>query len=341
MNDILPNYEIDARACVRCAACASIAPEHFVVKNGPAKVVRPPRTVEERYACDASVRVCPAQAITGPELMFFDKPVGRHGGVVELYPMLGDAAETVRWKMSDLPWDSFDSSKVSPMLLDLVRGAAASEQTTYTATQKFMQAFADDPDFTQWVSVWFYEETRHPMVLMRWLALSGESFNADFINEGRISEPFMRSLTGTLVLNVVSELLAATVYLGMSFASKEPLLAAIARRLAADESRHCASFFRYAQRRIARTENIERDRLDALKVLHLWLSDTANVTHPVIQAIERVRNLPPDFHVPPQFGRPDARVCQVVGQLVGLPIHSAADVYGLLTQQALRVHAVA
>jgi ferredoxin len=341
VNEILPRYEIDARTCVRCAACASIAPEHFVVRAGPAKMTRPPNAVEERFAVDAAVRVCPARAISGPEPELYERPYGRQGGVVDLYPMLSDAAETVRWKMSDLPWDSFDPSKVSPLLLDLVRGAAASEQTTYTATQKFMQAFADDPDFTQWISVWFYEETRHPAVLMRWLSLSGESFNADFINEGRISEPFMRSLTGTLVLNVVSELLAATVYLGMSFASKEPLLAAIAKRLAADESRHCASFFRYAQRRIARTENIERDRLDALKVLHLWLNDTANVTHPVIQAIERVRSLPPDFNVPPQFGRPDQRVCQVVGQLVGLPIQSPKDVRALMTQQAVRVHALA
>jgi hypothetical protein len=308
--------------------------------KGVARIRRAPENVEERFACNAAARVCPAQAIKSTGLELFEKPYGRQGGLVDLYPLLSDTAETARWKMSDLPWDAFDKTKVDPILIDAVRGAAASEQTTYSATQKFMQAYADEPDFTQWVSVWFYEETRHPAVLMRWLELAGESFDANFIQEGRLSEPFMKSLTGTLVLNVVSELLAATIYLGMSYTSPEPLLKVIAQNIAADESRHCAAFFRYAQRRIARTDNIERDRLDALKVLHLWLDDTSHVRHPVIQAIERIRASRAAYKVPEGFGRTE-RVCQVVGQLVGLPIQSSDEVYGLLQKQALRVHAVA
>ncbi len=341
MNTSSPAYEIDARTCIRCAACATVAPAHFTVGAGPAKVVRPPSKPAERYACDAAVRLCPTKAVLGGDSAARERPKEPQGSVVDLYSSLGEIAEGVRWKISDLPWSSFDASVVTPELREVVRSAAAFEQTTYSATQKFMEAFADEPDFTQWVSVWFYEETRHPMSLMRWLSLAGESFDADFVARSRVSAPFMKSRTGTLIINVISEIVAATAYMGMANDSPEPLLSAIARRIAADEGRHSASFFRFAQRRIAQTDDIERERLDALKVLYFWLNDSQNVSHPVNQAMEKVRRLRPEAGRAPGFVIPNERICQVVGQLVDLDIGSPSDVRALFTQQALRAHAEA
>jgi ferredoxin len=336
MNDVSPSYAVDARACIRCAACSSVAPANFTVGAGPATLVRPPANEEERFACNTAARLCPTQAIRYAHPPSFDRDVAREESSTDLYPALAEVSEGARWKIADLPWSSFDASKVSPQLRDLVRIAAFSEQTTFSATQKFMQHFADDGDFTQWVSIWFYEETRHPMALMRWLSLSGESFDAEFVSKGRVSAPFMKSLVGTLVINIVSEIVAANAYRSMWRTSPEPLLSAIGRRIAGDESRHAAGFFRFAQRRIARSDDLDRDRLDALKVLHFWLNDSENVSHPVNQAMAIVRSLSPEAVV-----NPNERICQVIGQLIGLPIQTPAAVHGLFTELALRVHAVA
>ena len=234
---------IDPKACIRCAACATIAPAHFTLKAGPAKHTRAPETDAERRACSASAAVCPTQAITpGPVA---PSTVEALDAVVpgELYPKLFETAEAARWKISDLPWAAFDQAKVAPSLKAIAREMAFSEQATFSATQRFMQAFGDNIDFSQWISVWFYEETRHPMVLLKWLALIGETPEAGFATAGRVSAPFMKSRTGTLVTNVISEMFAAEAYLGMATTCPEPLLAAISQRIAADEARHGATFF--------------------------------------------------------------------------------------------------
>ena len=209
-------YAIDPRACIRCAACATLAPAHFAVGAGPARLIRTPATGCERRACNSAAALCPTQAITaadGADLAGDDSKGG------ELYPKLIETAEGVRWDIADLPWSTFDPAKATPALCAIVREMAYSEQATFSATQRFMQAFGDHLDFSQWISVWFYEETRHPMVLIKWLELAGEKPDAQFVTRGRVSAPFMKSRTGTLVTNVISEVFAAEAYLGLALLS--------------------------------------------------------------------------------------------------------------------------
>jgi NAD(P)-dependent dehydrogenase (short-subunit alcohol dehydrogenase family) len=90
-------------------------------------------------------------------------------------------AERVRRRSADIPWSSLDPSRASPALVALVREAAFSELTTHSATRRFLQEFSDDVDFTQWIAVWFYEESTHPQVLMQWLHHFGERCSADAV----------------------------------------------------------------------------------------------------------------------------------------------------------------
>src|SRR5262249_21078874 len=212
-----------------------------------------------------------------------------------LYAELLRVAESVRWTPGTVPWERFDLARATTELRAVVRVMAYSEQATFSATQRFMQAFSDDPDFSQWISVWFYEETRHPMVLLRWLALAGEVLEGDFVRRGRVSTPFIKSRPGTLVTNVISEMVAAEAYLRLARAAPEPLLAALASRIGADEGRHAASFYAYARRAVEQASDPERERLDALKVLHFWLDEVQSVSHPVNQTMEALQQLhPPD-----------------------------------------------
>src|SRR5688500_9218311 len=71
-------------------------------------------------------------------------------------------AEVVRWQMADIPWAGIERELITPSLTAMVRQLAIAELTTYAATRRFLQEFSDDIDFTQWMSVWFYEETKHP-----------------------------------------------------------------------------------------------------------------------------------------------------------------------------------
>ena len=190
-------------------------------------------------------------------------------------------AERVRWRMEDIPWASVDQTKVTPGVLAMVRQLALGEMTTYPATRRFLQDFSDDIDFTQWMSVWFYEETKHPHALVRWLHEVGESFSAGEMIRGRITAPFMKSRFGMLVTNVISEVHASAGYIALSRATEEPVLKQVARNIAGDEARHAMGFFVYAKRALESSSRPEETRLEALKVLHMWLSNNTAVQHPV------------------------------------------------------------
>lgn len=328
-------FAIDPKACIRCAACATLAPDHFVVKGGPAKLGRPAQNGPERASCRAAVAICPTQAIAevaGEEAAEAPPlPIG------ELFSTVMVVAERVRWRMDDLPWDKFDAAKATAGLRAIVREMAYSEQTTFSATQKFMEAFGDDTDFSQWIAVWFYEETKHPLSLLKWLARAGEVPGKDFVTEGRASQPFMKSRVGTLVTNIISEMVASHAYLQMVGGAPEPVITAIVERLSADEARHGASFFTFARKLIAASDRPDRERLDALKVLHFWLNANKSVGHPVNAAMDRLKALLPAVGAP-VFSPPVDRIAQIVGTLTELPIQTAADVapqMAKLTQRLL------
>src|ERR1041384_3926061 len=98
-----------------------------------------------------------------------------------LHTSLFDQAEGVRWQMSEIPWARIDRDAVTEPLRALVKEIAFAELTTFSATRRFMTDFADDVDFTQWISVWFYEESKHPQALLRWLRHVGVSVDDRFI----------------------------------------------------------------------------------------------------------------------------------------------------------------
>ncbi len=299
-------------------------------------MLRAPVNLRERTACAAATILCPTQAITTNDPTY-PEPAAPPEVLKELYPVVFAIAERVRWKLTDIPWDTFDASQATVPLRAMVREMAYSEYTTFSATQRFMETFGGNTDFSQWVSVWFYEETRHPMVLLKWLELAGETPEADFAIRGRVSVPFMKSTTGTLVTNVISEMVAAEAYVGFVRVT-EPVLAALCQRIGADEARHGASFFAYARRAIAMSAEPDREKLAALKVLHFWLHAAQTVSHPVNEAVERMRALLPAAGEPP-FVPPYDRIVRMVANLVGLPMKTAPDLPAQLEVMMRKVHA--
>jgi hypothetical protein len=235
-----------------------------------------------------------------------------------LHTPLFDQAEAVRWRMADIPWDAIDREAATPELCRLVRDVAFSEQTTFAATRRFLTDLADDVDLTQWIAVWFYEETKHPNVLLRWLRQLGIVVDDRFVQKGRATAPFMRSRMGTFVTNIISEIVASTGYVALRDRSPEPVLRWIAGHLAADEARHCASFYMYARRHLERSPDPDRERRDALKILFMWFHSNELVSHPVSEFFQRHR-------VPFDITTVRDRVSRLIGLLVGLELTGSSD----------------
>ena len=252
-----------------------------------------------------------------------------------IYYRLFAEAELVRWKMSDYAWSTIKKGTASPAWLAVVRETLIGELTTFSATERFFADFGDDVDFTQWLTVWLYEETKHPSALLMWLNAFGEKFDSRFMLQGRQTLPFMPSRVGTLATNIVSEMVAATLYHTVSAqAGCDPVLAQICRNICGDEARHAASFYGFARKYLARSTTPAHDKLMALKVLYFWITPELNarVGHPVNLLAMRYQSLPllqeavPGEAIRSAVANTYKRSCRVFETLLGLELRDAQDV---------------
>ncbi|MEZ4295584.1 MAG: ferredoxin [Polyangiaceae bacterium] len=345
-------YSVIEERCVRCGACSSVAPSIFEMGERGARALRAPGAADEERLAEAARINCPGQAISRTRVEGEEaSPVGGVaaereeaslvGGVAAegegLFGRLFEEAEKVRWRMSDVPWGDIERGWVTPAFLRFVREVALSELTTFSATRRFLSDMGGDPDFSSWVAVWFYEETKHPDALFRWLAAFDVKIPPRDVLRGRVTSPFMRSRTGTLVMNVLSELFASTGYRDLARYTKEPVLAGIFRNLAGDEARHGASFYGYARRAIDASQTPEIERREALKVLYYWVQAADHVEHPVNQFHEKVSADPELLavlrEVGTDYGPVLSQACKLVGTLVDLPLRAPEDVLPALRAQ--------
>ncbi len=337
---------VDGARCTRCGACAALCRSVFDVGEGACRVARQPGA-DERVVADAARWICPTDAIRA--IARDEEPGGGSGegarseaapaeGDSPLFTELATSSERVRWTLDAVPWHELEAARATPELRVVVREMAFSENATYSATQRFLEAFCDDVDFSRWVAVWFYEETRHPYVLTEWLRRVGEELPAGFVSKGRVSTPFMRSLTGTLVTNVISEVTAAQAYRRLGARSPEPLLGQLAVRIAGDEARHAASFFRFGRQRLASAPAAEaqRDRARGLEVLQAWLGGATPATHPVAQMLERLGGSAGGASLDLDFRGIRTRVVRVVGLLLDVPLRAEEDVGPALRNVLMR-----
>lgn len=209
------------------------------------------------------------------------------------YYRLLESSERARWIFREQPWDEIDTSKVTPALIEDVKIAAYAELTTFSATAAFMQLLHDDVDFTQWLSVWFYEETKHPLALIRWLGRLGVPVAQEFIHRGRRITPMTHSPVEMLTSNICSEIAANTAYNQFAKTVEEPVLVQIVKDLARDEMRHSVGFEFYCKQTIERSDDPERERLVALRTAWFLLQPASDgvTQHPVFMTLLKMHCL--------------------------------------------------
>ena len=162
-----------------------------------------------------------------------------------------------RWTLDDIPWHEFDRSKVEPDLLAMVKAASLVERNGGDYTKYLCSVFRDDPEFQAAARLWGEEEIQHGEALARWAHLADPGFDfktsfqrfADKIRLPIAAESSVRgSHAGELVARCIVETGTSSYYTALAEASREPVLQAICRRIAADEFRHYKLFYTHLNR---------------------------------------------------------------------------------------------
>ena len=85
-------------------------------------------------------------------------------------PSFSDNSKSVRWTLdADVPWHAFDAAKLTDEQARTVKMNAITEWAALPATEMFLRDNHDDSDFCAFMSIWFYEEQKHALVLMEYL----------------------------------------------------------------------------------------------------------------------------------------------------------------------------
>lgn len=199
-----------------------------------------------------------------------------------LYPELFKQLEAVRWDMDkDIPWDQFDASQLSDEQAQTIKMNAITEWAALPATEMFLRDNRDDSDFSAFISVWFFEEQKHSLVLMEYL----RRFRPDLVP----TEEELHAIRfefdpapalETLMLHFCGEIRLNHWYRRAAEWHTEPVIKQIYTTLAQDEARHGGAYLRYMKRAIAKHGNSAKAAFAKVGVLMASARRTAQALHP-------------------------------------------------------------
>ncbi|MCX8099551.1 MAG: ferritin-like domain-containing protein [Casimicrobiaceae bacterium] len=181
-----------------------------------------------------------------------------------LYPELFKDLEAVRWNMAtDVPWERFEASKLTDEQAQTIRMNAMTEWSALPATEMFLRDNRHDSDFCAFMSIWFYEEQKHALVLIEYLRrfrpelvpTEEELHNVRF--EFDPAPPLE-----TLMLHFCGEIRLNHWYRRAAEWHSEPVIRHIYELIARDEARHAGAYLKYLKRALARAA---ADKVNELK----------------------------------------------------------------------------
>ncbi len=199
-----------------------------------------------------------------------------------LYPELFKQLESVRWDMGrDLPWQSFDGSNLTDEQAQTIKLNAITEWAALPATEMFLRDNRHDSDFSAFISVWFFEEQKHSLVLMEYL----RRFRPDFqpteaeLHDVRFEFDPAPALE-TLMLHFCGEIRLNHWYRRASQWHSEPVIKHIYTRLSQDEARHGGAYLKYMKQAIAKFGLEAKTAFAKVGVLMASARRTAQALHP-------------------------------------------------------------
>jgi hypothetical protein len=167
-----------------------------------------------------------------------------------LYPELFKSLEAVRWNMdTDIPWDKFDASLLSTEQAQTIKMNAITEWAALPATEMFLRDNRDDSDFSAFMSVWFFEEQKHSLVLIEYLRRFRPDLMPTEEELHRVRFEFDPAPPlETLMLHFCGEIRLNHWYRCAGQWHTEPVIRSIYQTIAHDEARHAGAYLRYMRR---------------------------------------------------------------------------------------------
>ena len=199
-----------------------------------------------------------------------------------LYPEIFKSLECVRWTMADdVPWDQFRSDLLSDEQALTVKMNAITEWAALPATEMFLRDNQHDSDFSAFMSVWFYEEQKHSLVLIEYL----RRFRPDLaptpeeLHAVRFQFDPAPPLE-TLMLHFCGEIRLNHWYRRAAEWHTEPVIRHIYSLISRDEARHGGAYLQYMKRALATTGNAARAAFAKIGVLMASSGRSGKPLHP-------------------------------------------------------------
>ena len=199
-----------------------------------------------------------------------------------LYPELFRAFERVRWDLEkDIPWQRFDAAKLSDEQALTIKMNAITEWAALPATEMFLRDNRHDSDFSAFMSVWFYEEQKHSLVLIEYL----RRFKPEFVpTEAELHavrfEFDPAPALETLMLHFCGEIRLNHWYRCAADWHTEPVIKEIYQTIAKDEARHGGAYLRYMKKALDQVGDSARSAFAKIGVLMASANRTAKALHP-------------------------------------------------------------
>jgi hypothetical protein len=199
-----------------------------------------------------------------------------------LYPELFKSLEQVRWNMeTDIPWDQFDGSKLSDEQAQTIRMNAITEWSALPATEMFLRDNRGDSDFSAFMSVWFFEEQKHSLVLMEDLRRFRPEFvpTEEELHNVRFEFDPAPALE-TLMMHFCGEIRLNHWYRCAAEWHTEPVIKHIYKIISQDEARHGGAYLRYMKKALVEVGDSARAAFAKIGVLMASARRTEKPLHP-------------------------------------------------------------
>ena len=198
-----------------------------------------------------------------------------------LYPELFKSLEKLRWNMEqDVPWDRFQPELLTDEQAHTIKMNAITEWSALPATEMFLRDNRGDSDFSAFMSIWFYEEQKHSLVLQEYL----RRFRPDMLP----TEEELHAVRfefdpapplETLMMHFCGEIRLTHWYQCASEWHTEPVIKHIYGLISQDEARHGGCYRRFMERAIEKQGDIARMAFAKMGVLMASIR-TSHALHP-------------------------------------------------------------
>jgi len=202
--------------------------------------------------------------------------------VTMLYPELFKSLEQVRWNMeTDIPWDQFDGSKLTLEQAQTIKMNAITEWSALPATEMFLRDNRTDSDFCAFMSVWFFEEQKHSLVLIEYLRRFHPELvpTEEELDKVRFEFDPAPPLE-TLMLHFCGEIRLNHWYRCASDWHTEPVIKQIYKIISQDEARHGGAYLRYMKKALNEVGDAASSAFAKIGVLMASARRTDKPLHP-------------------------------------------------------------